>query len=880
MAKTVKISAEQKRLDENALKAVPLEKFGPYLSERQWGTVREDYSENGDAWNYLPHDHARSRAYRWGEDGLGGISDNKQNLCFALALWNGKDPILKERLYGLTNEQANHGEDCKELYYYLDSTPTHSYMKFLYKYPQAEYPYGALYHTNRNRNRYEPEFELLDSGALDNGKYFDVFVEYAKNNSDDICIKIEIANRGEEDAEITVLPTLWFRNRWMAGDVLQKPALSLIHNNCVKAVHEHTGTYFFYFEKADDTLFTENETNTQLLFGYPNHTPFVKDAFHRAIASGDADLYKLCSNKKDGTKFSPVYRLKIAGKSTQTISLRLVNQEIANPFDKSFEKTLKDRLKDADEFYERYCPKEASRELANIQRQAFAGLLWTKQYYHYDIERWLNGDPGQPQPPKSRLIGRNAKWMHLKNEDIISMPDKWEYPWYAAWDLAFHCVPMAMIDPVFAKNQLILMMREWYMSPLGQIPAYEWNFYDVNPPVHAWSALCVYRIEKTIHGKGDVTFLKRIFQKLLINFTWWINRKDENDNNIFEGGFLGLDNIGVFNRSSLPPNSFLEQVDGTSWMGMYALNMMDIALEIALYDESFEDVATKFYEHFVMIAESLNEVGLWDNDDHFFYDLLYTADGKVQRIKVKSMVGLSVLFAVSIIDHRKSDKLPDFTKRINYFKNYRLTENHYLPNEQITNDGDILISLVKKEKLVKILEIMLNEEEFLSPGGIRALSKFHEKNPYSLRVDGADYGINYVPGESDSGMFGGNSNWRGPVWMPVNYLIIKSLKKYYQFYGETLKVEYPTGSGHFLNLKEVSDELAKRVVRTFERDEFGNRPVHYDAADFYRLPENEQLILFYEYFHGDTARGVGASHQTGWTAVVAELINDDAWEWE
>jgi hypothetical protein len=877
-------SAEQKRLDDNAQKEVPLEMWGPYLSERQWGTVREDYSANGDAWNYFPHDHARSRIYRWGEDGLGGISDSRQNLCFALALWNGKDPILKERLYGLTNGEGNHGEDCKELYYYLDNLPTHYYMKFLYKYPQAEFPYKDLLEINRRRNKHEPEFELLDSHIFDEGKYFDVHIEYAKNHSEDIAIKIQITNHSTEEAELMLLPTLWFRNRWHSGDLKQKPDMQLVENSkdfgTVKISHQWIGDYFLYFQNPDETLFTENETNTQRLFNVPNNTPFVKDSFHQAIVNGDAGLYQLLKEKKQGTKFSPVYKIKLQGSTSQTVYLRLANEEIKSPFDKKFELLFPDRLREADDFYNSLFPDKSTAEQALIQRQAFAGLLWTKQYYHYDIERWLNGDPGLPPPANSRFSGKNAKWKHLKNEDIISMPDKWEYPWYAAWDLAFHCVPMAMIDPGFAKNQLILMMREWYMSPMGQIPAYEWNFFDVNPPVHAWAALNVYRIERTLFGKPDIDFLKRIFQKLLINFTWWINRKDENDNNIFEGGFLGLDNIGVFDRSNLPPGSFLEQVDGTSWMGMYALNMMDIALEIALVDPSFEDVATKFYEHFVLIAASLNEVGLWDDEQGFFYDLLYLSNGNKLQIKVRSMVGLSVLFAVSIINQKKLKNLPDFIKRMDYFTNYRLKNNYYLPSQQMSEGGDVLISLVSKEKLTRILQAMLDENEFLSPGGLRALSRFHYHNPYHLHISGMDYDICYVPGESDSGMFGGNSNWRGPVWMPVNYLIIKALKKYYEYYGDSLQVEYPTGSGKMMNLKDISDAISARVVHMFEEDENGDRPVHRDSEAFYRRPENKNLLLFYEYFHGDTARGVGASHQTGWTAVVAEFINDEPWEWE
>ncbi|GAB3510304.1 glucosidase family protein [Emticicia fontis] len=891
------MNPEQERLNTNAHKDVPLEKWGPYLTERQWATVREDYSPNGDAWAYFPHDHARSRVYRWGEDGLGGISDSRQNLCFALALWNGKDSILKERLFGLTNSEGNHGEDVKELYYYLDNVPTHSYMKFLYQYPQKAFPYEQLLEENRNRTKKQPEYELLDTEVFDDNRYFDVFVEYAKNNSEDICIQIEVWNRSEENATIWVLPTLWFRNRWAYGDLTAKPLIQTHADGCVRASHEFLEDYYLYFQSAKDTLFTENETNIERIFGAANHSLFVKDAFHEAICDRNQDLYDLLKNNKQGTKFAPIYELNIEPKSSQKIWLRLSSKENVDPFNHSFSQIFSDRRQEAEEFYKRYTPSEKQSEsadnqstdkqlqstktgdLKNIQRQAFASLLWSKQYYHYDIERWLEGDPNQISPPDERYLGRNAEWTHLKNQDVISMPDTWEYPWYAAWDLAFHCVPMAMLDPAFAKNQLILITREWYMSPSGQIPAYEWNFSDLNPPVHAWSALSIYRIEKTLHGKEDISFLKRIFQKLLINFTWWANREDENGNNIFTGGFLGLDNISVINRDDLPHNSHLEQVDATAWMAMYALNMMDIALEIAQHDPSFEDVATKFYEHFVLIAESLNK-GLWDTEDSFFYDLLYTQGGKITPMKVRSIVGLSALFAVSIIDQKKIANLPDFKKRITYIKDYRTKANKFLPNEQMAEDGNILLSLVNRTMLKRLLEFMLDENEFLSVGGIRALSKYYKKNPYSVNVLDVDYGINYMPAESDSGMFGGNSNWRGPVWMPVNYLIIKALKKYYQFYGDSFKVEFPTGSGKMMDLNEVSGELANRLVGIFQRNEAGERPVHGTYQEFYQRPDNQDLVLFYEYFDGDTARGVGASHQTGWTAVVAELINEAVWEKE
>ncbi|MBA4852751.1 MGH1-like glycoside hydrolase domain-containing protein [Emticicia sp. BO119] len=890
------MNPEQERLRKNEQKEVPLEKWGPYLSERQWATVREDYSANGDAWAYFPHDHARSRVYRWGEDGLGGISDSRQNLCFALALWNGKDSILKERLFGLTNSEGNHGEDVKELYYYLDNTPTHAYMKFLYQYPQSAFPYEQLIEENRNRNRLQPEYELLDTGVFDNNRYFDVFVEYAKNNSEDICIQIEAWNRGDESATIWVLPTLWFRNRWAYGELNQKPLIQAYQDGCVRASHEFLEDYFLYFQSAKNTLFTENETNIERVFGDTNRSPFVKDAFHEAICKKNEELYSLLKNTHQGTKFAPIYELNIEPKSSQKILLRLSNTENADPFNHSFSQIFSDRLQEAEEFYQRYVPQKSkeseqdkssdskptdlrSVDLKNIQRQAFAGLLWSKQYYHYDVERWLEGDPNQIAPPDERFLGRNAEWTHLKNQDVISMPDTWEYPWYAAWDLAFHCVPMAMLDPTFAKNQLILITREWYMSPNGQIPAYEWNFSDVNPPVHAWAALSIFRIEKTLHGREDINFLKRIFQKLLINFTWWANREDENGNNIFTGGFLGLDNIAVINRDKLPLNSHLEQVDATAWMAMYALNMMDIALEIAQHDTSFEDTATKFYEHFVLIAESLNK-GLWDADEHFFYDLLYSQGGRITPMKVRSIVGLSALFAVSIIDQKKIANLTDFKKRIAYIKDYRTKANKFLPSEQMAEDGNILLSLVNKTMLARLLQVMLDEKEFLSVGGIRALSKYYEKNPYSVIIRNQEYTINYVSGDSDSEMFGGNSNWRGPVWMPINYLIIKSLKKYYQFYGDSFKIEFPTGSGLTKNLNEVSGEISNRILGIFQRNEEGERLVHGVYQEFYNRPHNKDLVLFYEYFDGDTAHGVGASHQTGWTATVAELINEAVWEKE
>ncbi len=867
------MNAEQQRLRVNAAKKIPLEQWGPYISERQWGTVREDYSENSDAWNYFPFNHAHSRAYRWGEDGLAGISDFFQNLCFSIALWNGKDSILKERLFGLGNYQGNHGEDVKELYYYLDNLPSHYYMQFLYKYPQQEFPYQKIIEENRKRSKHEPEYEILDTGVFDDNKYFDVYVTYAKYSKRDIGIKIEIINRGKAAAPITVLPTLWFYNRWQFGGVDKKPVIRYINENTVKATHERLGQYYLYFLKANDCLFTENETNNEKLFSTPNITPFVKDAFHDAIIE-QKNINEL-RRKKSGTKFSPIYNLKIAGGSSKILHLRLSDVLMDVPFPKGFNNIFTQRKQEADDFYAETLPQNISDDLKNIQRQALAGLLWSKQYYHYDIERWISTSDGVAPLSEQRKHGRNHEWLHLKNQDIILMPDKWEYPWYAAWDLAFHTISMAMVDPSFAKHQLILIMREWYMKPDGQLPAYEWNFSDVNPPVHAWAALQVYHIEKRRTGKEDIAFLKRIFQKQIINFTWWINRKDTNGNNIFEGGFLGLDNIGVFNRSiQLHSEMELEQADGTSWMGMYALNLMDMAIEIAMHDISFEDTATKFFEHFVLIAEALNEMGLWNNEDKFFYDILMAPGTAPVQLRIQSIVGLTSLFAVSVIEKKVLQKLEDFTKRITWFENYRLKNNKYWPNEEKVDGEKILLSLIPKERLIALLERLLSETEFLSDGGIRALSKYHEKHPYSVNLEGNTYSIQYDPGDSTSDFFGGNSNWRGPVWMPINYLIIQSIKKYGEFYDGSLSIEYPTGSGQFMELSEVAYELIKRITSLFELSEQNHRRLHGEENWFYSRPENKGLVLFYEYFHGDTGHGLGAAHQTGWTALIAELINE------
>ena len=865
------MTAEHQRLKVNNQKPIPLEQWGPYLSERQWGTVREDYGPHGDAWGYLPFNQSHYRAYRWGEDGLAGISDYFQNLCFAIALWNGKDSILKERLFGVGNYDGNHGEDVKELYYYQDNIPTHYFMEYLYKYPQNNFPYDDLINTNKNRSKLQPEYEILDTGIFDTDEYFDVKVTYAKQNATDIYIKIDITNRNKVTAPLTVLPTLWFYNRWVYTPDKEKPVIRFKNKNTVVATHQRLGNYYFYYQTPDDQLFTENETNFNKVDATRAKTPFTKDAFHDAVING-VNKSKL-RNKKEGTKFSPVYEITIAAGETKTIYCRLTNREDDKPFSKDFENIFVVRRQEADDFYNTILPANISDDLKNIQRKALAGLLWSKQYYHFDVERWLTSSDGITPVNDGKLKGRNSDWTHLKNQDIIAMPDKWEYPWYAAWDLAFHCISLAMVDVVFAKHQLQLIMREWYMKPDGQLPAYEWNFSDVNPPVQAWAAMEIYRIEKETHGTGDVVFLKRVFQKLLINFTWWINRKDRNGNNIFEGGFLGLDNIGVFNRSHhFTTGMQLEQADGTSWMGMYALNMMDMALEISRHDIAFEDSATKFFEHFVLIAESLNSHAMWNDEDKFFYDTLCIAGADPVPLRIQSIVGLTSLFAVSTIEKELLDKLPDFKKRISWFEKYRIKNNRFWPNEERGDGEAMLISLVQKERLIYLLNRLLHEAEFLSGGGIRALSKFHDANPYTVNIDGTDYTIRYDPGDSTSNLFGGNSNWRGPVWMPINYLIIRSIRKYGEFYGDQLKVECPIGSGTMMNLVDVSKLLSERVVSLFSKDEKGERKLYGDYNWFYSKPGNENLLLFFEYFNGDTGAGLGASHQTGWTSLVADLI--------
>lgn len=863
------MTSEHKRLALLASKPNPVPQWGPYLSERAWGTVREDYSWHGNAWEYFPFDHAHSRAYMWGEDGLAGISDAFQNLCFGVALWNGKDPILKERLFGLRNGEGNHGEDVKELYYHLDNLPTHSYMQYLYKYPQQEFPYEQLRQQNRNRSRQEPEYEILDTGVFNNNQYFDVLVTYAKHSPTDIFIKIEITNKYSRSAEITVMPTLWFFNRASNKESEVGPSITYQTKTSVKAWHERLGDYHFYFQQPGDVLFTDNKTNKEKITGEANDDIFVKDAFHDAIIENKNR--EALRNRQIGTKFSPVYKYRIAAGGSRTLYCRLTDAAVENAFVKGFDQIFAARKEEADQFYHSLLP-NADDETKKLHRRAINGLLWSKQFYYYDVERWISESDGITTDIEHRKKGRNHDWQHLKNQDIILMPDKWEYPWYAAWDLAFQCIPMAMADPAFAKHQLLLVMREWYMKPDGQLPAYEWNFGDVNPPVHAWAALQVYNIEKKQKGVGDIVFLKRIFQKLLINFTWWINRKDLKGNNLFEGGFLGLDNIGVFNRSFHGGEMRLEQADGTSWMGTYALNMMDIAVEIALHDESFEDTATKFFEHFILIAEALNEYHLWNEEDKFFYDALSVPGSEPVPLRIKSIVGLTSLFAVSTISKKAFDKLKDFKHRATWFENYRRVNNKFWPNEERGDKQEILISLVQRDRLVYLLERLLDEDEFLSPGGIRALSKYHKDNPYSLTVDGNEYAITYDPADSTSDIFGGNSNWRGPVWIPINFLIIQSIRRYGEFYGDSLMVEFPTRSGNRMNLCDVADALTDRVLSLFNKNENGQRPLYNSHNWFYQQKGNEDLVLFYEYFHGDTGRGLGASHQTGWTALVAALI--------
>jgi hypothetical protein len=878
-------SREIARLDEAARGIEPWKRWGPYLSERQWGTVREDYSPDGSCWHYFPHDHARSRAYRWGEDGLLGISDDQCRLAFALALWNGNDPILKERLFGLTGPEGNHGEDVKELYYYLDATPTQSWLRALYKYPQRAFPYADLVATNARRSKQEPEYELLDTGVFDGDRYFDVAVEYAKAAADDILIRVTIANRGPEPARLDVLPTLWFRNTWSWGrsgeNYPGRPEIRRLGASRVAARHDELGEYVLAADRGPDGgapewLFTENETNVERLYGAPNPQPFVKDAFHRRVVGGETGAV---NPDGAGTKAAAWYRVTVPAGGEVTLRLRLAREMPASPFDAGFTRTLARRLAEADAFHEALTPPRATDEERRVLRQARAGLIWSKQFFHYDVAEWLEGDPAQPPPPASRRHGRNAEWAHLNNRDIVSMPDAWEYPWYAAWDLAFHMLPFARLDPEFAKEQLVLMLREWYMHPNGQLPAYEFAFGDVNPPVHAWACWRVYKMTGPRGGR-DRAFLARTFQKLLINFTWWVNRKDVEGKHVFGGGFLGLDNIGVFDRSQpLPTGGHLEQADGTAWMAFYCATMLAMALELADGDPAYEDVATKFFEHFVAISDAmhtLGETGLWDEEDGFYYDQLHAGDRRT-CLRIRSMVGLIPLYACLVLDEETLCRLPDFHRRMEWFLRNRPDLGRHIALAERSDDGRRrLLALPSRERLERVLRHLLDETEFLAPHGVRSVSAVHRERPFRIDVMGREYRVEYLPGESDSGLFGGNSNWRGPIWFPVNFLLIEALEQYGHFYGDDLRVECPVGSGTMLTLAEVARELSRRLGSLFLPGADGRRPCHGEEARYAHDPHWKDLVLFSEYFHGDTGRGVGASHQTGWTALVTECVDDVA----
>lgn len=868
--------AEWQRLAEAESRAKYWRRWGPFLAERAWGVVREDYSANGDAWSYFPHDHARSRAYRWTEDGLLGISDNHQYLCFAITVWNGKDPILKERLFGLSGQEGNHGEDVKEIYYYLDATPTASYLKGLYKYPQTEFPYGRMLQESRRRTRMEPEFDLHETGIFDENRYFDIFAEYAKAGENDLVIRITIANRGPDEAELVLLPTLWFRNTWTWGDQedpFSRPNLQLAETGEIRAEHMTVGRYRWELESGGEPIFTENDTNQKVIWNRPNPNPYVKDAFHRYLIKGEKDAVNPAGK---GTKAGVVYRLSLASEEERVLLFRL-SREDADPLPKEQWPALFDqRIAEADDFYQSLSVNIDDAE-RKVQRQAFAGLFWSKQFYHYVVQTWLDGDPYTIPPPEVRKHGRNSKWIHLFNADVISMPDKWEYPWYAAWDLAFHAVAIAPADPDFAKAQLLLFLREWYMHPNGQLPAYEWSFSDVNPPVHAWGCWRVFQIDRRIKGKGDYGFLERAFHKLLVNFTWWVNRKDSEGANVFEGGFLGLDNIGLFDRSAqLPSGWLLEQSDGTSWMAMFSLMMLKMALQLSSVNPVYEDIASKFFEHFLYIADAINHhygSGLWDEEDGFYYDRLNFGDGNRQLLRIRSLVGLVPLFAVETLELDQLKRLPGFEKRMSWFiENRKDLTAGLAPIEQGGMAERRLLSLVNRERLERILKYVLNESEFLSPYGVRSLSRYHKDHPYSLPIDGREFRIDYEPAESQTGMFGGNSNWRGPVWFPMNFLLLESLQRLHFYYGDTLKVEFPTGSGVQLNLADVARELSKRLVALFLPDANGKRPAYGNVKLFQENPHFRDYALFNEYFDGDTGFGLGASHQTGWTGLVAKLL--------
>lgn len=873
------MNEEKKRLEEHSKKKTPWKKWGPYLSERQWGTVREDYSENGEAWDYFTHDQARSRAYRWGEDGIGGVSDDQQALCFALALWNGKDPILKERMFGLTNREGNHGEDVKEYYFYLDSTPTHSYMKYLYKYPQQTYPYQQLIEKNRQRTHQEMEYELTETGIFDENRYFDIFLEYAKESPEDILIYITVCNRGPEASVLHLLPTLWFRNTWEDAD--NKPLLREIaskEQSVIAAHHPLIGDYFLYADRILPTLFTENETNNEKLFGTKNKTPYVKDGIHNFIVH---DKKETVNPEKIGTKASFYYQLKIDPGESVKIPLRLCQQlpeKGSKLFGKNFDAIFLKRLQEADSFYHSITPSSVTPEAAIVMRQALAGMLWSKQYYFFDVDLWLKEHHIDSATSNHHFV-RNKEWFHMMNNHIISMPDKWEYPWYAAWDLAFHAITFSMVDLDFAKEQLHLMLNESYLHPSGQIPAYEWNFSDVNPPVHAWATLFLNRIQESTEGTQDATFLRQSFRKLMLNFTWWVNRKDRLGKNVFEGGFLGLDNIGVFDRSKpLPTGGYLEQADGTAWMSLFCQNMLELSIALTVQDPTYEEMALKFAEHFLWIASAINregKEGMWDEEDGFYYDLLRLPDGTCQRLKVRSIVGLLPLCATTIIEKNERELLPNVTKK--FFERIKkkpelLKSIHFTGPQHLGKQERGIAALVNRDKLQKILTKLLDENEFLSPYGIRSLSKYHLEHPYSFTVGSEEYKVNYIPAESDTGMFGGNSNWRGPIWMPINILILRSLLHYYLYYGEDFQVECPTGSGKMMNLFEVSKEIAERLIRLFLPNKEGCRPVFGGNEKFQNDPHWKDHLLFYEYFHGDNGAGIGASHQTGWTGMIAVLI--------
>ncbi len=870
-------TAEHRRL---AQRQADWKHWGPYLSERAWGTVREDYSADGNAWQSFPHDQARSRAYRWNEDGLGGLCNRFQNLCMAVALWNGQDAILKERLFGLSGKEGNHAEDVKEYYFYLDSTPTHSYLKMLYKYPQVAFPYRDLVEENRRRNKQQPEYELIDAlqQTFEAGRYFDVFIEYAKLAQEDILCRITAVNRGTQAAPLHILPHLWARNTWSWGHNPERPDLRAEGSHTVRVRERHLGERWWYVQAGDlkpTLLFTENDTNFQRLYGAPNESPYVKDGIHNAVILGDLGYV---NPEQHGTKVAAHFQAVVEAGESFTVWTRFTNQPQDDPF-ASFESTFTARIQEADEFYETIHLPQLTEDERRVQRQALAGLLWSKQFYHYAIDLWLDGDPKGPKPPEIRKVGRNAEWRHLYNLDVISMPDKWEYPWYAAWDLAFHTLPIAMVDPEWAKRQLILLLREWYMHPNGQIPAYEWSFNDVNPPVHAWAVWRVYKIARNVTGHADTVFLERAFHKLLLNFTWWVNRKDPNGRNVFQGGFLGLDNIGVFDRSAkLPSGVQLEQADSTAWMGMYCLNMLAIALELASTQPAYEDVATKFFEHFIYIANAIYDMGLWDEEDGFFYDVLRSTRGVATRLKTRSLVGLIPLFAVETLEPDLLKKLPNFTRRLEWFIKYR----PYLIERiaSLTKPGEYqrrLLSLVSGERLARVLRTMLDEGEFLSPYGLRSLSKWHERQPYAITLNGESHQVAYEPAESRNYLFGGNSNWRGPIWLPVNYLMIESLQKYHHYYGDAFRVPLPSHTENHATLDTVAWEISRRLDAIFLRDANSGRRAVFGGCEFFQNdPHWRDYIPFYEYFHGDNGAGLGASHQTGWTALIAKLINQCA----